>query len=480
MMHLGRSRSGLHLGKCKPDYLPFCLQPIPTYLFLQCRLHCSRTAIPSQGLWCSHDPDPPPPCPCCCVRSPPITPKAPKAPVTAVSTLSNGLRVVSTESGQAVSGFTLRVGSGTRDESSKQAGASLLLRNLAFQSTEQRSALKLNRDLEDAGALLSSAAGREDVTYCVEALPQAAELAVQALAETTLQPLLRPWNVADTLAKVNSVDLADHAKNTETLLCDAVHGAAFGDGSPMGHSLYSSCKLTADGLSEYMSSQYTAPNMVLSASGISHTSLVALAEEAFAAASSSKKVAAAGAGGYFGGEAHVSTDAASTHVVLAFQGLAATDKDLASFEVLKALLDIKVKSVASDSAAFGVNYSDTGLLGVRGCAANDDAEALTSALQGALKSTLKSPPTANELAAALSAASVGCHQALLCPKGASGALATSVALRGSPDLPSFEPSAITAASVQAVAKRVLSTPLSVAVVGDVSAVPRCATLAKGF
>ncbi|CAN0421609.1 unnamed protein product [Laminaria digitata] len=90
-------------------------------------------------------------------------PTAPAAPVTKVSTLSNGATVVTHASSQMGAAVGVVVGSGSRDESAAQAGASLHLEGMAYKLTQARSSIRLMRDVENAGGNLAASRGREKV-----------------------------------------------------------------------------------------------------------------------------------------------------------------------------------------------------------------------------------------------------------------------------------------------------------------------------
>jgi predicted Zn-dependent peptidase len=123
----------------------------------------------------------------------------------------------------------LLVGAGSRDEDFAHRGATLLLQNLSFKATSNRSSLRLNRDMELAGVVSSCSVGREQVGaefassptaaavlplmltqlpiflahsthqtfYSAQCLSNTVDVAVGALAETTGSPALASWEVKD-------------------------------------------------------------------------------------------------------------------------------------------------------------------------------------------------------------------------------------------------------------------------------------------
>ncbi|CAM9968153.1 unnamed protein product, partial [Hapterophycus canaliculatus] len=117
--------------------------------------------------------------------------------VTKVSTLSNGAKVITQESGQLGATVGVVVGSGSRDESASQAGASLHLEGMAFKLTEARSSIRLMRDVENVGGTLAASRGREKMVYVSECPPDAAGTVLSALAESVVSPKIVPWEMSD-------------------------------------------------------------------------------------------------------------------------------------------------------------------------------------------------------------------------------------------------------------------------------------------
>ena len=79
------------------------------------------------------------------------------------STLSNGLRVVSSKvAGQAAS-VGLFVNAGSSFESGVTRGATQTLERFAFGTTDDRTDLRIFRDLEDAGVSVDVSSDREQV-----------------------------------------------------------------------------------------------------------------------------------------------------------------------------------------------------------------------------------------------------------------------------------------------------------------------------
>jgi len=109
-------------------------------------------------------------------------------PVAQVTTLPNGMRVISEETYGAVSALSLFVDAGSRFETDGNNGVSHMLEHMAFKSTAKRSHARLVRDVEDMGGVVAAQAAREYMTYSVSVLRPNVEQGIELLAETVLAP----------------------------------------------------------------------------------------------------------------------------------------------------------------------------------------------------------------------------------------------------------------------------------------------------
>ena len=82
------------------------------------------------------------------------------------TTLTNGLRVVTQDTGAGVASVALHVKAGSRYEATP--GTAFVLEGTAYNATQKRSAIKFQRDVEDLGATVGSSAGRETFVYSGE------------------------------------------------------------------------------------------------------------------------------------------------------------------------------------------------------------------------------------------------------------------------------------------------------------------------
>lgn len=154
-----------------------------------------------------------------------------------LTTLSNGIRVISQDLGGQVSSLGLYVDAGSRDESSEVAGATHFLEHMAFKSTTKRSHYMLSRDLEKLGATVGAAASRESLSYTAECLRKVVPGVVEAIAETVLYPRFRfveSEPMRDLIEaeirdqkKVVEKEIKDLSSDSQTKLMESLHAAAY-------------------------------------------------------------------------------------------------------------------------------------------------------------------------------------------------------------------------------------------------------------
>jgi len=389
----------------------------------------------------------------------PGTPEGAKVVPTAfekkTATLSSGVKVVACETAGQGSSLSLVVGSGSKNESSSEYGSALMLKTLAFKQTTERSDLKITRDLEDVGAFGDSNAGRESISYSVSFPPEAFDVSIEALAETVLCPKMPDWEVQD-LKAVANIELDSATSSPSVVLSELVHAAAYGEDSALGHTFYSPVtKINAGVLKGFQAANYVGSNMTLVGINLDLDILVGKAESAFASAPSGN-AAPAPASPYVGGEMRVKADSPYTYVGLAYESYCPIGS-----AVVKAVLDVKLASNRFSTAPFTASYSpETGLLGVCGVCAPEAA----SQMIDSMKSTMDSLASLTDEDIALGKSTA----ALLYTMAAESAKTAPVALlSGLDDIQGVPNSAI-----KDFVKKVLSTPISLASLGDLSAVPK--------
>jgi predicted Zn-dependent peptidase len=286
--------------------------------------------------------------------------RSPSAAVVKDSKTASGIHIVSNDNGAASVGLTFSVAGGSRAESDSESGFSHILASTAFNGSSNSSPLRMIRNLENAGASFSASADRESIRYSVDCTDEHVHAVISAVADHITNPVNadKYYYVAENLegAKLTA---AAAAASGDAQLDDLLHEAAYGENSPLGRAVTneSAAKAEVCDIMAFRSRQFTAGNLTISASGLSHESLRSAVDDAFSGfsgAATSKE-----ASPYTGGDLRVraNTDGV-TYAGVAFpvpSGAAA-----GAFQALASQLS-GLKGVA----AFHHQYSDSGIFGVR-------------------------------------------------------------------------------------------------------------------
>lgn len=435
------------------------------------------------------------------------TPTAPPTtkPGTEMTTLPNGVRIAS----EATVGPTVSLGiyidAGSIYENPSNTGVSHLLEYMAFKSTTNRTHFRLVREVEAIGANVLASASREQMSYVIDAVGVNAPEALELLADAVLNPAFNSWEVATAVKKLDG-DLKGLADNSQTTMLEALHQAAYTGslGQPLICPPDHVGLLTADTCAQFVSQLYTAPRIVLAAAGVEHGALVSLATPLLGGLPGGP--AGEPPSTYVGGDWRQYSPSPVTHAILAFEfeGGWRNVKGATAMTVLQYLMGgggsfsaggpgkgmhsrlytrvLNQHAWVQNCTALTSLYNNTGLVGISGSADSGHTEQLINVmvkelqavatkvsdeeLERAKKATISSM-LMNLESRAVVAEDIG-RQVLTYNHRKSEAEFIA-AIR-----------ALTPADITAAASRLLKTPLSMAVVGDVVNAPRYDAVARQF
>ncbi|KAG6969859.1 hypothetical protein JG688_00005142 [Phytophthora aleatoria] len=208
-----------------------------------------------------------------------------KPPQTEMSVLPSGLRVISQETyGQAAT-LGIFIDAGSRFEDDDSVGVSHLLEHLGFKSTTSRSHAQLVHEIEDIGALTTSACGREQIIYTIDLLRDNVEKGLELLADAILNVDLVPEEM-EGIKAIMRIQTEDLMENPPAMLQEFIHAAAYGADTPLGRPLQCPLDkidaLTVGKVKKFRDEHFVAQKMVLAGSGVDHARLVKSAEKLFA------------------------------------------------------------------------------------------------------------------------------------------------------------------------------------------------------
>jgi ubiquinol-cytochrome c reductase core subunit 2 len=291
-----------------------------------------------------------------------------------------GVKVAAIDAGQPTSSVTVVVKAGSRYETTP--GVAHCLKNFAFKSTAQGSALKTIREAELYGGVLSSALSREHLFLSAEFLRGDEDHFLELLAAVLSSTKFSPHEYNELVLPTIQSDSMAALQDPRILALDVAHQLAFRRG--LGNSLFASAHspVLAEQVRDYAHQAFAKSNLAVFGTGISTDALTKAVGSAFGSSSSASGSSLSGsATQYYGGEQRLPLDAHSSGahptMVIAFGSASAPTPELS---VLSHLLGgtsglkwapgVSPLSLAADkipgasAKAFALPYSDAGLFGV--------------------------------------------------------------------------------------------------------------------
>ncbi|KDP40843.1 hypothetical protein JCGZ_24842 [Jatropha curcas] len=310
-------------------------------------------------------------------------------------TLENGVRIVSEALQNPAASIGVYIDCGSIYETPLSCGATHLLERMAFKSTKNRSHLRVVREVEAIGGNVAASASREQMAYTFDAIKTHVPEMVELLVDSVRNPAFLDWEVKEELKKIKD-ELGQLSSNPQGLLLEAIHSAAYSGALANPLLAPESAVNRLDGfiLEEFVSEHYTAPRIVLAASGVEFEELISIAEPLLLDLpkvqrhEEPKSV-------YVGGDYRRQADSPMTHVALAFEvpGGWHNEKEAIVLTVLQMLmggggsfsaggpgkgmhsrLDLRVLNEYQELqsfSAFNSIFNNTGLFGIYASTSSD-------------------------------------------------------------------------------------------------------------
>jgi predicted Zn-dependent peptidase len=194
------------------------------------------------------------------------------------SELDSGLRVV-TEALPELRSVTIGawVGTGSRDETDVQSGASHFLEHLLFKGTPDRSAREIAEAVESVGGEMNAFTGQEETVFYVRVPDAHLDLAVEILSDVLWRPAFRPDEV-DSERQVILEEIGMRDDTPDDLVHDLFAGALF-PGHALGRSVLGTDSsieaMPRDDIAAYHAAHYRPGNIVIAGAGnLTHDDLV--------------------------------------------------------------------------------------------------------------------------------------------------------------------------------------------------------------
>lgn len=199
-----------------------------------------------------------------------------------LTTLSNGLRVVSVERPQTETvSVGIWINTGSACEKLNNNGISHFLEHMVFKGTQKRTALQISEDIENVGGSTNAYTSREFTVFYAKMLKNDLELALDVLADMIMAPRF----AEDELIKEREVVVQEIKQTNDDpndIVFDYFQETAFPK-QALGRSILGPVEkvrsFNANTLRNYMKHNYAAENIIVCAVGnLKHTELVKMTE----------------------------------------------------------------------------------------------------------------------------------------------------------------------------------------------------------
>ncbi|KAK6626623.1 hypothetical protein RUM44_009099 [Polyplax serrata] len=310
-------------------------------------------------------------------------------PPTCVTTLENGLRIASEDTGAPTATVGLWVDAGSRYETEENNGVAHFLEHMAFKGTDKRSQTDLELEIENLGAHLNAYTSREQTVFYAKCLRQDVPKALEILADIIQNSKLGEAEIERERAVILR-EMQEVETNLQEVVFDYLHSVAY-QGTPLGRTILGPTQniktISREDLRNYINNTYKPPRIVLAgAGGVVHDELVNLACSLFNKLSLhyTGEIPVVTPCRYTGSDVRVRDDTMPlAHVAVAIEGCGWCDSDNITLMIANTLIGAwdrsqgggtnnssqLVENVAYTNSAhsfqsFNTCYKDTGLWGV--------------------------------------------------------------------------------------------------------------------
>ncbi|MBP6985441.1 MAG: insulinase family protein [Alphaproteobacteria bacterium] len=311
-----------------------------------------------------------------------------------ISTLSNGLRVISDRNDRvdsAAVGVWVNVGS--RHESPEVNGIAHFLEHMAFKGTKTKSAKQIAESIENVGGYLNACTSRESTAYYARVLKEDVGMAIELLADIIQNSVFDPEEI-NREREVILQEISQCNDTPDDIIFDIFQETAY-QNQAIGRSILGPQdivrRVTREDLQAFIGQKYAASQMVLSATGnVDHDAVVKWAEAAFKGLQRDADIFFEPAN-YTGGSSIQERDLEQLHLLIGYKAMSMDDPDYYSLCVLTSLFGGGMSSVlfqeirekrglAYSIYAFKSCFSDSGMLAIYAGTAPEQAPELLTVI----------------------------------------------------------------------------------------------------
>jgi predicted Zn-dependent peptidase len=330
-----------------------------------------------------------------------------------VTELDSGVRVV-TEAVPSVRSVALGlwVRTGSRDETTEQAGVSHFLEHLLFKGTKNHSAIEISELFDGLGASVNAATGKETTHLHARFLDEHTEAVFDLLAEMLLAPT---YPEIDSERDVVLEEIAMYEDEPQDRVHDILAEAVFGE-HPLGRRVLGEAEVISSipvpDIEAYRSGRYTGAHVVVGAAGhLEHERIVALAERLVSPPAGGNGAVDAEAPGAAGRLRFYPKDTEQYHICFGAPGIVRDDERRYALAVLDSIFGGSTSSrlfrevrekrgLAYSVGSYNEQYTDSGLVATYVGTREDNVEEACAVIGAELERLRSEPVSGEELARA--------------------------------------------------------------------------------
>lgn len=255
---------------------------------------------------------------------------------TRISTLSNGLRVVTRDMpGLHSAAIGIWVNAGCRDERADQNGIAHFLEHMAFKGTPTRTPLQIAEAIENVGGYINAYTSRDVTSYYVRVLSGDVPMALDVLSDIVLNPIFDAREI-EVERGVILQEIGQSLDTPDDVIFDWLQEAAYPD-QPMGRTILGPAervsRFSREDLSGFIGEHYGPERMIVAAAGaVDHDRILRQVEATFAhlvqRAGTTREPAR-----WQGAEARRVKKLEQAHFALAFEGPGYQDPDFYAAQI---------------------------------------------------------------------------------------------------------------------------------------------------
>lgn len=291
-------------------------------------------------------------------------------PPTELSTINNGVRVATENSGASTATLGLWIDAGSRYENTKNNGVAHFLEHMAFKGTSKRSQTDLELEIENLGAHLNAYTSREQTVYYAKCLSKDVPKLMEILSDIIQNSKLNESDIERERGVILR-EMQEVESNLQEVVFDHLHATAFQE-TPLGQTILGPSKniksIGKSDLQNYINIHYKSSRIVLAAAGgVNHKELVSLAEKHLGTLSNTfdNDMLHLSPCRFTGSEVRVRDDTIPlAHIALAVEGCGWTDPDNVPLMVASTLIGAWDRSQgggANNSSNLAVASSEHGI-----------------------------------------------------------------------------------------------------------------------